>query len=243
MLRQSSPRLDCVLAIPCFRESERLPIFLEDLANRVAASSRHIHLQLIEDGSGEEERTKIVELAKEIGDKYRLPISTHILADNRGKGFAIRHGWINAPDSTLLGFADADGAAPANEVMEVLGKALETPDELTIGSRYLGRAKPKRKMSRRLFSLGFRLLFKVFYRIDCSDTQCGLKFVPSSFFKDRYWEFHQNRWGFDLELILRAANLGVPIREISIQWTESPGSKVRIGNVMPLIRDMMTDRL
>ncbi|MEM9161437.1 MAG: glycosyltransferase [Verrucomicrobiota bacterium] len=235
--------MDCVLAIPCYKESERLPPFLDELAQQVSQSPFSIHLQLVDDGSGEEEKRMLIRHAQHIGKKHKLAISTHIIANNRGKGFAVRHAWRNAPDATLLAFVDADGAVPPNEALAVLKHALDTPNELTIASRYIKGSKIKRKRSRMLFSIGFRALFGLIYRIDCSDTQCGLKFVPTDFYRANESDFRQNRWGLDVELILKAADNNIPIREIGIQWREKKGSKVNIGYVWPLIRDMILDRI
>jgi len=48
------------------------------------------------------------------------------------------------------------------------------------------------------------------------------------------------RWCFDVELILLAHRLGVPIAEVQVHWTEMPGSKIRFTSILHMAFELAT---
>lgn len=42
------------------------------------------------------------------------------------------------------------------------------------------------------------------------------------------------RWCFDVELILLASYLGIPVSEVHVNWTEMPGSKIRFTSIFSM---------
>ena len=71
---------DCLLAIPCFRESDRLPEFLSLLCDALLASRRRVRLVVVDDGSGREEVAKLEAALRRERERTGLPIEVENLA-------------------------------------------------------------------------------------------------------------------------------------------------------------------
>lgn len=119
---------------------------------------------------------------------------------NRGKGAALKTGirYIaeHLPDCAGIVTADADGQHAPADIRRVAERTVQAGDALVLGVRDLNQAHvPKNS------SLGNRITSKVFRlitRIDCPDTQTGLRGIPAALFPlalaaegDRY-EYEMN---------------------------------------------------
>ena len=54
-----------------------------------------------------------------------------------------------------------------------------------------------------------------------------------------YTNMRLQRWCFDVELVYLAAQLGIPMAEESVNWTEIPGSKLKFYSVFSMAVEMM----
>ena len=48
------------------------------------------------------------------------------------------------------------------------------------------------------------------------------------------------RWAFDVELVYLAKQFKVPMAEVQVEWTEIPGSKVRITSIAHIAFELAT---
>lgn len=54
---------------------------------------------------------------------------------------------------------------------------------------------------------------------------------------------HLPTWIFDVELLLLAKQLGIPVKEVPIEWTEIPGSKLNVVTAsLQMLRDLLIVR-
>ncbi|MBK1879228.1 glycosyltransferase [Pelagicoccus mobilis] len=237
--------IDCFLVIPCFHESGRVPHFLGELCTEVAASGYNVRIQLVDDGSGKHECSKLGKVAAEAKERYPFVEDVLALEKNRGKGGAIRFGWLSAPEEVrLLGFVDADGSVSAKETLRVMGEAIESGcSSLVMASRGADGAQVDRSVLRKVVARSFASLVRFSYGVQVLDTQCGCKFLGSGWFRKHEGEFVENGFGLDLELILLAKQSGYPMREVGIAWHEVAGSKVGIGSAWNLGKAVLFKRI
>jgi dolichyl-phosphate beta-glucosyltransferase len=87
-------------------------------------------------------------------------------------------------------------------------------------------ATAKRTLFRTFMMFGFHMIVYIFAVRTIRDTQCGFKLFSRSAAGKIFSRLHVERWAFDIELIYLAKLLGIPIREISVNWTEIDGSKI-----------------
>jgi dolichyl-phosphate beta-glucosyltransferase len=225
---------DTLLVIPSYRDSARLGGFLPELCAALAAVPGKTLVQVVDDGSPASEQ---MWLAAEIDRVRRVhPFLQPLLAHsvNRGKGHAIRRGWAVAPQARWLAFVDADGAAPATEVVALLERAQASAEPaLFIAARTGQPGKPvTRFWHRRLGSRAFNLWVRLCLRLDLPDTQCGLKAIPASFYAGSVWR--EDGFAFDLELLRRAHATGLPVVSHAITWREQAGSSLGLGAMLGL---------
>lgn len=63
----------------------------------------------------------------------------------------------------------------------------------------------------------------------------------------RSWAFNADcfggRWCFDVELVYLCKRLQIPVSEVSVNWAEIPGSKVRIYSFVHMLLELVLVRL
>ena len=129
-MSDSTPELSIV--IPAFNEELRLPATLEKIVRYIEREQKKIEVIVVDDGSAD--RTA------EVAESFRGKIADlRVLANgvNRGKGFSVRHGSLEARGEIAL-FTDADLSAPIEEANKLLA-ALKDHD-VAIGSRAVDRS-------------------------------------------------------------------------------------------------------
>ncbi len=224
---QGGPRF--LLTIPAFRESERLPAFLEALASLVDVAFPRGRVVVCDDGSGSAEQARLEERISPVVARHDCLLPTLFLADNRGKGGAILAGWDAYPGYDFYGFIDADGAISPGE-FERITAMLEGSDRRTafFASRVqmLGRSVERsvwRHMSGRIFARMVAWCIEP----DTHDSQCGFKFIPTAALKEiRPW-LKGRQFAFDVELLAFLLATGYRVIEVAIDWRDIPGNKLR----------------
>jgi glycosyltransferase involved in cell wall biosynthesis len=227
--------IDCLIAIPCYQESARLPSFLDTLCPALAAAPFSARIVVVDDGSGglEAERTREI-VSRAAAQWPGLLAEPVLLPSNRGKGGAVYAGWesLEAASAALLCFVDADGSVPAAEVVRLVGELLADRAgrwQAIFGSRVklLG-SRVERLPSRHYVGRVFATLVTLVAGLTIYDSQCGLKVVRRQAYATVSGELTEHRFVFDVELALRLLRHRFAIREVPIDWTEIPGSKVRL---------------
>jgi dolichyl-phosphate beta-glucosyltransferase len=233
------------LILPCFRESARLPGFLEELC---AAMDRldNVEVLVVDDGSGAAEcdatRAR-VEAARARHPCLRPMLE---LPRNIGKGGAVYAGWNECAGCEWLGFVDADGSVPAGEVVRLieLAKGESNPPRALFASRVkmLGH-KIDRQLKRHLLGRIYATLVSELLDVPVYDSQCGLKLVPAAAWRRIKPALTVNGFAFDAQLLLALLHSGCEVIEVPIDWHETPGGKIRlVRDAMRMTRDVLAIR-
>jgi dolichyl-phosphate beta-glucosyltransferase len=228
------------VVIPAFNEARRLPSYLHSVAAYLNGRGLSHEILVVDDGSTDD----TARLIEQAGTQHRT-IRLIRLPRNSGKGAAVRAGMQFAQGELQL-FADADGATPIQE-LERLEAAVKNGADLAIGSRTLASRDSRYQVRARLHRT---LLGNLFNRVvrrlgirDIHDTQCGFKLFRKSVAQDLFSVARIDGYGFDLELLYIAQQRGYRIAEVPINWTDQPGSKVRvIRDGFRMLREMLAVR-
>lgn len=239
---------DLLLVIPAFEEAERLPRFLTELAESLAAGGlgSRVTVTVVDDGSSPDQAEGMAACVREVAARH--PFVTPILRRdaNLGKGGTVYAGWDTAaPATTWLGFVDADGAVAAGEVVRLAREVVESSveDGALYAVRYPAPADfVERRPLRGVLGRVFALLVRILFGFPLRDTQCGLKFVPAEVFRSFRGALTEFRFCFDVELTHHLLRCGVPIRARPIRWQESPGSKVRLSSAARMFLSLLALR-
>jgi glycosyltransferase involved in cell wall biosynthesis len=228
--------IDCLISVPCFRESKRLPLFLDALCKELAGAPFKASVVIVDDGSGSLEDAATRSIVDEFRSKYPEIVAEPVfLKRNLGKGGAVYAGWkrsLRDLAPKLLCFVDADGAVPASEVGRLIEELLADHRhrwDALFGSRIkmLG-ATLERRVTRHYVGRVFATFVTVLTGIETYDSQCGLKVIRRSAYAAIEKELKETRFVFDVELTLLLLQYGFRIREIPVNWKEVPGSKVHL---------------
>jgi dolichyl-phosphate beta-glucosyltransferase len=209
------------IIIPAHNEGARLGATLDSVLNYIAAQRWNAEVIVVNDGSHDQ-----------TPDLVRTYARTHptlrLLENpgNRGKGYSVRHGMLNATGEILL-FTDADLSAPIEEAPKLFA-AIHSGADIAIGSRWLQpelqthRQSPLRQVYGRIFNLSLRLVLGLNFK----DTQCGFKAFTRQSAQEIFPRQRIERWGFDPELLYLARKLGLKVKEVPVAWSHSEGTRI-----------------
>lgn len=144
---------------------------------------------------------------------------------NLGKGAALKTGLAftqeNWPDSIGVVTFDADGQHLSGDIAKVAKKLTESPDRLILGSRsFDGNIPLRSEVGNKLT----RAIMAVFCGIKITDSQTGLRGIPQKMFAPLLKQ-RCNGYEFELEMLLAAKKLAIPIKEIKISTIYEKNNK------------------
>lgn len=217
----STPYLSVI--IPAYREAQRIAGTLQEVLAHLRKQSYEAEVLVVDDGSPDGTATVVERFQR---DAPELRLLRH--EKNRGKGAAVRTGMMAARGAYAL-FADADNATPFSEIDKLLAVAGEGED-IVVGSRYLPGSNVVKKQSfvRRLMSRAGNLMFRALLGLHGTDTRCGFKLFSEKARKTIFPYQTLERWGFDTELLVIAAEHDLRVREVPVRWYDRER-----GNIHP----------
>ncbi|KND01375.1 dolichyl-phosphate beta-glucosyltransferase [Spizellomyces punctatus DAOM BR117] len=232
-------RISLSVIVPAYKETARLPSMLKEtveyLDNRTQREKDFLYeIIIVDDGSGDDTSRKLA-----VGG-YRV-----MTLKRPRKGGAVTQGMLVSRGQKLL-FADADGATRFSDVEELearLDAVSRNGLGVAVGSRahmVKSDAVVKRSFIRNFLMHGFHTVLFILGIASIKDTQCGFKLLTRGAARSIFPNMHAEGWIFDIELLLIALNLGIPIVEVPVNWHEVEGTK------MSLVRDsvvMLVDLL
>ncbi|MDE3198665.1 MAG: glycosyltransferase family 2 protein [Acidobacteriota bacterium] len=209
--------------MPAYNEQARLPQTLRRIEEYFEASHWRFHeIVVVDDGSSDQTAAA----ASEFAERNR---NVRVLKNpgNRGKGFSVKHGMIEARGDWRL-FTDADLSAPIGE-LDKLWEALQTSRaDIAIGSRALDRSligvhQPGFRETAGRF---FNFVMRTATGLPFADTQCGFKIFRAEAARQVFARQTLDRFGFDVEVLFIARKLGFRTIEVPVRWNHVEGSKV-----------------
>jgi len=206
------------IIIPAYNEEKRLPSTLDVVRDYVSKTSwEFAEVVVVDDGS----RDATAAVAAAGGARVlRNP-------GNRGKGYSVRHGMLEAKGEWAL-FTDADLSAPIEELEKLWGAAERENAQVAFGSRALDRSLVGVHQS--VFREGMGRLFNVLMRIETGlpfrDTQCGFKLFDTRAAREIFGRQRLDGFGFDVEVLYIACHLGYRTLEVPVKWNNVAGTKV-----------------
>ena len=220
-----------LLAIPSFNESRRLPAYLPLLLEHIQAANLPVTVEVVDDGSTEDEKSKTARLIDSLQKSYPFLAPLRALPHNLGKGGAVHASWRQGVDShDWLAFVDADGSLSPSETCRFLDHCLRQNNAHSCFSsriRMLGRT-VERHAHRHLIGRVFATMVGTLIDQHVYDSQCGLKAVPSAHYRIIRPLLRENRFVFDVELLAALLHAELPVEEFPVDWADVAGSKVRL---------------
>jgi dolichyl-phosphate beta-glucosyltransferase len=210
------------IVIPAYNEERRLPGTLERIRAHVGGPGYDAEIIVVDDGS----RDGTLKTVRKLRDS--MPFLRDVsYGANRGKGYAVRAGVAAATKDAIL-FSDADLSTPIEDLEKLWGWYGRGWD-VVIASRALpGSLREKRQpLYRELMGDVFRWLVSLLVVRGFRDTQCGFKLFRASAARRIFERVRTDGFAFDVEVLMRARELGYRTAEVPVVWRDSPASRVR----------------
>ncbi len=218
--------LDLSIIIPAFNEESRLPKTLDSIIAYVQAQPYRAEIIVVDDGSIDR-TAEMVNARQQECPELRLVSNGR----NRGKGFSVRHGMLEARGEIAL-FSDADLSTPIEEADKLLAAIRERGFDGAIGSRAVDRSLIEVHQSaiRELAGIFFNRMVRWIVGIKFSDTQCGFKAFRRERARIIFEQQRIERFGFDPEILFLAKRHGLRVAEVPVRWSHDPATKVSVAS-------------
>jgi dolichyl-phosphate beta-glucosyltransferase len=220
------------LIIPAYNEVKTLGGYLVKVRDYLDRQPYRYEIIVVADGD-DGTREMVGDLARR---DHRLSVLGSV--ERGGKGRGIRLGVARAR-GRFIGFVDADGKTPIEELDKVL-PWFEQGYDLVIGSR--GQADSRievpqalhRRLGSRAFAFCMHLLIGLW---SVRDTQCGFKFFRAAAARDLFARQRIDGYMFDVEVLYLAQRAGYRIQEVGVRWRDDGDSRLRLvsGNWQNMI--------
>lgn len=195
------------LVIPSLDPDEKLAFVV-----RSALKAGIEDIILVDDGSRAENKHYFLELEKLSG------VTLLVHEGNRGKGAALKTAFTyfltHREGFCGVVTADGDGQHRIEDILACAGAMEEGEPAVILGCRNfsLETVPPKSRFGNRITSLVFRL----FCGMKISDTQTGLRAIPTVFLKD-LMEAEGSRYEYETNMLLLMGQKRIPYREVLIE--------------------------
>lgn len=206
-MEQKETRREVPIIIPSYEPDEKLPDLLKNLRE-----TGFRNIVLVDDGSGE----KYAGIFTEAETTYGCVVLHH--AVNQGKGRALK----TAFNFCLREFADLPGVITADSdgqhspecILSCVDAMLKNPLALILGCRcFEGADVPARS---EFGNKCTRVVMKYLTGISVSDTQTGLRGIPTAFM-EQLLMVRGERFEFETNMLLETKSRKIPIVEVPIR--------------------------
>ena len=226
------------IIIPAYNEAERLPKTLLDVDKRLSLVDYSYEILVVNDGSKDNTAAIVKNMARIVKNLKLID-----MPENGGKGAVVRQGMLLATGKIRL-FTDADNSTSIDQ-FEKMMPLFKEGYEVVIGSRTVKGATldPAGPLYRQipgklgnLFIQGVTGLWGIY------DTQCGFKAFTDEAAEKLFNIATVPGWGFDVEILSLAKEMGYNIGEIPVYWVNDLRSHVKGATYLKVLMENLTIR-
>ncbi len=181
------------IVVPVFNEARNLTKNLDTLLDEVEGYFPNFEVIVVSDGSTDGTDLEL--------HSFRHPdVRPLILAENAGKGGAVRAGFSHASGDYIL-FIDGGMEIHPKEIRIFMGLMALYQVDIVIGSKRHPQSRVRYPWYRRILSSLYQILIHKLFDVDVTDTQVGIKLFRRDVVDAILPHLEIDRYGFDLELL------------------------------------------
>jgi dolichyl-phosphate beta-glucosyltransferase len=226
--------------VPAYNEAERLPKTLRRVQEYLTPHSFTYEILVVLDGPSDTTR----EIVRETCEKIRN-LKTVDRTVNRGKGYTVREGMLNASGRIRL-FTDADNSTDIAH-FEKMKPLFDAGCDVVIASRNsmdvreAQQSVPQAWYKRAMGHLG-NVIVQLLAVRGIWDTQCGFKAFRAEAAQRIFSQATIEGWGFDIEILALARGLKYKIGIIPAHWVNDDRSHFRWADYFRVVGDIVKVR-
>ena len=198
--------------------------FLSESLHRLINTNLADKILLIDDCSND----KSAEIAKKFENNYKN-ISLIQSSVNTGKGGAMSLS-VNNLDTDFVVVHDADLEYNPSDLIEMFNLAVDNPEHLILGTRFVGNKKRKNIYKRTYFANQFlSMFFSIIYGKKITDVATCYKMMSSNNFKKI--EITENGFAVEIEILSKFLKITKDVMEFPIDYSGrsyQEGKKIRL---------------
>lgn len=223
--------IELSVVIPAYREAATIADALRGLVAALDQLGMRFEMIVVSDGNsdGTEQR------ALEVGDP-RIHVEHY--TQNRGKGFAIKHGAALAVAPVVV-FIDADLDIHPESIAPLVELLVASGTDAVVASKLHPESNVRYPAFRRLQSAVLRRIIRVLFHLRTTDTQTGLKVFRADLLATCLPRVQSTGFAFDLELLVLARDHGFHVVEGPIQLDFKFSSTTGAHAVVDVLRDLL----
>lgn len=232
-----TPRKQTVsIIVPAYNQEKIIIKDIKNLNNALLTLNINYEIIVVVDGFGdktfEQIKTLKIKNLKVLGYK-----------ENKGKGFAVKHGVLSAK-GTIIGFIDAGMDLDPMELSVALSLMEMHNADIVVGSKLHPDSKVNYPPARRVLSWGYRSFTQLLFGYKVKDTQVGLKLFKRKVARAVFSKIVIKRFAFDIEVLAVAHQLGYTnIIESPIKLNFNKVSSISSVNFWRVIFWMLWDTM
>jgi glycosyltransferase involved in cell wall biosynthesis len=224
-------RTDVSVVLCAFNEGKVIGDAISKVNSVMMRTGWNYEIIVVDDGSLDDTREKAVTCADEKGVS-RLKIIGY--EENLGKGNAIKTGFIHSRGDFVV-VIDSDLDIDPKLIPRYV-EALKWND-IAVASKWHLQSHATLTLKRKILSVGFNALSRLFTGIKLKDTQTGLKAFRREVLSRMVPKFVVNRYAFDLEVIGACNHAGYRITDMPVDV--SIKSMVSFKEIFRMTLDML----
>ncbi len=215
------------IIFPIYNEQNRIEKSFIEIQKFIKHNSLFdLEIIFVNDGSNDNTDYLITNFIKDKKDNLYKYINSK---KNMGKGHALKLGVEIAKNDWVL-TTDIDLSVPLIQIEEWFNKynISKNSEKVFIGSRNIDESKVVKKIYRFILGMIFSNLIKFLFKIKIKDTQCGFKLYKREIAKDAFKNLETLGFAHDIELIQTLNSKNIIVKELPVNWTHVPESKLNI---------------
>ncbi len=225
------------IIIPAYNESKRLPLTLIDVDRHMQNAPFDYEIIVVDNNSKD--------ATKEIALRFSSIIKNLKVLECRtqGKGAAVKVGMEQSKGKIRL-FLDADNSVSVDQFFK-MKHFFEEGYDVVIASRNVqgSKTEPPQPWYRFLMGILGNIFIRTIILGGIKDTQCGFKAFSERAASKIFPLSDINGWGFDVEILSLAKDMGFKIKEAPVLWVNSLGSKIGPGAYFQVFFDTIKIKL
>ena len=225
------------LIIPVYKQEKTIARDIHAVIEALETLSTPFEVIIVIDGELDRSRDE----AERVKDK-RVQVVGY--ETNRGKGYAVRYGFAHATGD-VIGFMDGGGDLKVSTLPLMITQFQYQHADAVIGSKRHPDSKVYYPWIRKMYSWGYQKIVKLFFGLDVTDTQVGMKIYKRKLLEDVLPRLLVKQFAFDIEMLAVAYHLGYrKIFESPVEITLNMSSSSIIPiKMLPVIYNMLNDTL
>ena len=212
------------VVIPVLNEERALPACLETLRGFLSSELRPHRWRIVVADNGSTDGTLRIAQAHAADHPDEV---AYVHLDVRGRGRALRRAWLEST-ADVVSYMDVDLSTGLEAFPPLVGAIVDERYDVAIGSRLAEGARTTRSLKREAISRVYNGVIRLSLGTHFTDAQCGFKALSRAAAQVLVPAVENNHWFFDTELLVIAERRGFRIKEVPVEWTEDPDTRVKV---------------